>query len=239
MQNYYEVLGIGKNATAGEIKTAFKKLALKYHPDKNPNNYSAEETFKKINEAYQTLGDVNKKWVYDQKISVAPKQEPFTANPNNFSTQGNATSYNKYSWTAPNTAAGDYSNQGKYYQAPIYAKKERKSDTYIIAFTLLFIIAIASLLFASMMNNITAKQHYEAAVEQYKIQQYQKALVELSRATHFKEDFPEAYEFRGDINIKLDRYYAALADYESAIRFSKSPSEELITKKEMCEKILQ
>ena len=54
-RDYYEVLGIGKNATDAEIKSAYRKLAKKYHPDLNPGNKEAEEKFKEVNEANDVL----------------------------------------------------------------------------------------------------------------------------------------------------------------------------------------
>jgi molecular chaperone DnaJ len=65
-QDYYEVLGIPKNASSGEIKKAYRKMAIKYHPDKNPDDASAEEKFKIAAEAYEVLSDSNKKARYDQ-----------------------------------------------------------------------------------------------------------------------------------------------------------------------------
>lgn len=65
-KDYYEVLGLQKGASDDEIKRAFRKLALKYHPDRNPNDKEAEEKFKEINEAYQVLSDPQKKAQYDQ-----------------------------------------------------------------------------------------------------------------------------------------------------------------------------
>lgn len=65
-KDYYEVLGIDKSASDDEIKKAFKKAALKYHPDRNQGNAEAEEKFKEINEAYQVLSDPEKKQRYDQ-----------------------------------------------------------------------------------------------------------------------------------------------------------------------------
>ena len=65
-KDYYEVLGIDKGATAVEIKKAYRKKAIKYHPDKNPDDKSAEENFKKAAEAYEVLSDDNKKARYDQ-----------------------------------------------------------------------------------------------------------------------------------------------------------------------------
>ncbi len=65
-RDYYEVLGVGKDASADEIKKAYRKLAVKYHPDKNPGDKEAEEKFKEAAEAYSILSDPDKKARYDQ-----------------------------------------------------------------------------------------------------------------------------------------------------------------------------
>ena len=65
-RDYYEVLGVAKNATAEDIKKAYRKLALKYHPDRNPGDKDAEEKFKEAAEAYSVLSDPDKKARYDQ-----------------------------------------------------------------------------------------------------------------------------------------------------------------------------
>ena len=65
-RDYYEVLGVSKDAGADEIKKAYRKMAMKYHPDRNPGDKEAEEKFKQIGEAYEVLSDPDKKARYDQ-----------------------------------------------------------------------------------------------------------------------------------------------------------------------------
>ena len=64
--DYYELLGVNRSASEEEIKKAYRKLALKYHPDRNPGDKQAEEKFKKVSEAYQVLSDAQKRSQYDQ-----------------------------------------------------------------------------------------------------------------------------------------------------------------------------
>jgi len=65
-KDYYKILGVDKNTSVDEIKKAYRKLALKYHPDKNPNNKTAEDKFKEINEANEVLSDPEKRKKYDE-----------------------------------------------------------------------------------------------------------------------------------------------------------------------------
>src|SRR5881628_416775 len=65
-KDFYAVLGVSASATQDEIKKAYRKLAARYHPDKNPNDPKAADRFKEISEAYQVLGDAEKRKQYDQ-----------------------------------------------------------------------------------------------------------------------------------------------------------------------------
>lgn len=74
-RDYYEVLGVGKQATDDEIKKAYRKIAIKYHPDRNPGNKEAEEKFKEAAEAYSVLSDKQKRQQYDQFGFDGPNME--------------------------------------------------------------------------------------------------------------------------------------------------------------------
>jgi curved DNA-binding protein len=71
-KDYYKTLGVKKDASEKEIKSAYRKLAKKHHPDTNPNNPEAEARFKEINEAYEVLGDEDKRQTYDRFGTVKP-----------------------------------------------------------------------------------------------------------------------------------------------------------------------
>ena len=83
-RDYYEILGVAKNATEDEIKKAYRKLAIKYHPDKNPGDKEAEEKFKEAAEAYSVLSDSEKRSRYDQFGHSGVDNSGFSASDINF-----------------------------------------------------------------------------------------------------------------------------------------------------------
>src|SRR5688500_13805339 len=74
MQDFYEALGVSRTASQTQIKAAFKKMAMRYHPDRNPGNKHAEETFKFLNEAYHTLSDPIKRSRYDSRFHIITEE---------------------------------------------------------------------------------------------------------------------------------------------------------------------
>ena len=83
MEDYYNTLNVSNNADEDQIKQAYRALAMKYHPDKNPDNKIAEEKFKRISEAYSVLSDSQKRKEYDLSMS------------NPFSSSGRTYTYNQ------------------------------------------------------------------------------------------------------------------------------------------------
>lgn len=83
-KDYYKILGVDRKAPQDEIKKAFRKLAMKYHPDQNKDNKQAEEKFKELNEAYEVLSDPKKRERYDQLGSSYAQWQQRGGNPGNF-----------------------------------------------------------------------------------------------------------------------------------------------------------
>lgn len=80
-KDFYSLLGVSRTATSEEIKKSYRKLAMKYHPDKNPGDKKSEEKFKEISEAYDTLSDQKKRDMYDQFGQAGPQHGGFGGNP--------------------------------------------------------------------------------------------------------------------------------------------------------------
>src|SRR3569833_1905881 len=90
-KDYYKILGIARHSSANEIKSAYRTLAKKNHPDLNPGNIEYEEIIKEINEAYEVLGNNDTKFVYDNYKESEPNDEP---KPNQASNKQHASDQN-------------------------------------------------------------------------------------------------------------------------------------------------
>lgn len=113
MEDLYEILGITKTASQSEIKSAYRKLAVKYHPDKNPGDKTAEEKFKKITAAYEVLSDETKRRQYDTYGTTNNRAENTSSNPYGSWQQGNW----QQQWNRGGWYGGNYNgkNSGWYY----------------------------------------------------------------------------------------------------------------------------
>ena len=107
MEDLYQVLGISKTASQSEIKSAYRKLAVKYHPDKNPGDKAAEEKFKQITAAYDVLSDETKRRQYDSYGSYATSDA--------YGSQGNGTyGYGNHGYGQQGTWQGQWRQGGWY-----------------------------------------------------------------------------------------------------------------------------
>lgn len=117
--NYYNILGINKTASQEEIKKAYRKLAIKYHPDKNPGNKEAENKFKEISEAYEILSDENKRREYDQFGSVRGNNRPHMSPEDIFKSFFGAGGQNPFGFNPFESIFGKQRNNQNYANMPL------------------------------------------------------------------------------------------------------------------------
>jgi curved DNA-binding protein len=129
-RNYYQMLGVPRDATVEEIKKAYRRLARQLHPDVNPGDKSAEDRFKDINEAYDVLSDIDKRTQYDQ-FSKFWKQKGFQNKQGvkipNFGSWGNGKASSRK--TADNVDFSDYSDFNKFFDQVLGRRREVRMAT--------------------------------------------------------------------------------------------------------------
>lgn len=217
MTNYYHVLGLSENATPEEIKAAFKRQAVKYHPDKHPGKPKMEDIFKEVNQAYQVLSDPYEKARYDLKLkyrqfSEAPKTHPY--------------SYNRGPRRRPA-------------YAPPRVDYRQNAIATLYAFGITFGIALL------VMTGVWIKQGYdEMRLEQ--LLQERRQVYDEAKALYFDEKYESAFELmasldyfraeeedmevfkrdmvdniisKGDVNYEKKAYKDAIQLYELVQRF--------------------
>ncbi|ARS37114.1 tetratricopeptide repeat protein [Pontibacter actiniarum] len=214
-KNYYNVLGISQTASAQEVKAAYKRLAIKYHPDKNPGNVLAEELFKVVNAAYQTLSNPSKRALYDMRLQYQREQhhravmqhQPRRYEERHYRTRQPAgVSERHYKTRQPNN------------------NRFSRKDWYI---TLAFVggILFFSLLLKTVMDHITGEDKYKTALTYIADGKYSSAHRLLTDAIQFMPDKAAAYEARAMIELDVyENYNSALRDLNKAIALQERPS---------------
>lgn len=208
-RNYYQILQISTSASSNEIKQAYRNLAKKYHPDKNPGNTHYEDEFKLISQAYQTLSDEHKKWVYD--MSLYAQQNPQVTS---YSTQSRNTS--------PRYAQSTYYRRKRRYRPPVYSApppKEYSTKTYMqVAFfiAVLGVLVIASIFF---LNKYSSHYYYKEAIKDYNSGNFISALSNLEFSIDdFGNKDPKASTLASKILVyELNNYSTAMEYIDLAI----------------------
>jgi curved DNA-binding protein CbpA len=213
MENYYETLGVKNTASFEEIKAAYKSLAKKYHPDKHQGDKYYEDLFKKVNAAYQTLSDPQKRRLYDlkQHYYYNPPQKSGKA-------QGNSASKPRAS------------RQPRPKPATTPEPKVLNKETRIYLYTglALMLLVVCSILFYHYMNNKMAAKTHEEAVQFEKNGEWLKALESYTESISFDEGYAPAFQKRALLRLHmLGDYRGAVLDLTKAIDNTENPSWDL------------
>ncbi|MCJ8166823.1 DnaJ domain-containing protein [Pontibacter sp. E15-1] len=227
--NFYSILGVSPVASAKEVKVAYKQLALKYHPDRNPGNTRAEELFKLVNTAYQTLSNPTKRARYDIRLQLQRQRQHAMS-------QRQVTYHDpRYAPTRPPAGVAERH----------YRKIKRKDNRFsrkdwYITFGFVAGLFFFSLLLKMAMDHITGEDKYKTALTYMGDGKYTSAHRLLTDAIHFMPDNAAAYEARADIALNnFEDYKAALRDLDKAIALRSRPSAQLYYMRGRCRQQLE
>lgn len=192
MQNHYTTLGIPELASQEEAKVAFKRLAVEYHPDKNPNNPVAEELFKQINEAYQVLSNPVAKESYDVTLRFAY-------------------SYSYYANQRPEEADQNFQR----YHTERH-KDPQNTNLYSTLISIIFIVYM--FLVVTSVQEFLSRTYYYSALQSIKVENYNEAMEDLSYSIAYDHSFSTAYYLRAKLYSEHFKFpNGALKDYTKAI----------------------
>ena len=220
MVNYYDVLGVQPSASRDEIRAAYKQLALRWHPDRNAQDASAEERFKRINEAYQVLSDAPKKDAYDLKRYYHATPQPTYAAPDPEPPP-----------QAPSPPRRAYGGRPRYAPRVTYSPDQELRMKILV--TVFFALLIGGgVVFYRFMNRYSAREAYQAALLEGRSFG---AMLKFSEAISFDGEYWQAYYQRGTLRLDvLGDYKNALADFNAALRYAPNPPADLYYYRGLC-----
>lgn len=211
--DYYTVLGISTTATLQEVKAAYKRLALKHHPDRNPGNTRAEEQFKRVSTAYQTLSNPGKRARYDLRLQYQREQQrTIRQHPQQYDTR-----YYQTRQPAPVSE--------RHYRTIRRNENRFSRKDWYITFAFVGSVLLISLLLKVVMDSVTGEDKYKTALIYIQHGNYSSAHRLLSDAIAFQPKNAAAYQARASIELNIfEDYPAALADLNQAIALQAQPS---------------
>jgi tetratricopeptide (TPR) repeat protein len=223
--NYYNILEVPTTADTREIKRAYKKLAVQYHPDKHRGNTHFEEKFKQVNEAYQVLSNPHKRAVYDLKLQYLLRER-----------LRQSAQQQRHRYQEPVRRPASVSER---YYHNIPKTRFVKRDWYIVSVIFAGIIML-SLLLKLLMDHIAARENFKQAIECLDQRQWSQAHNLLSEAIDFKSDYAEAYLKRAYIEMEVyGNYRAALPDLDAAIAHAQKRTPQMYYLRGMCHEAMQ
>ena len=217
-QNHYQVLGVSATAPLREIKLAYKRLAVQYHPDKHGGSTQFEEKFKQVSVAYQVLGDPARRAAYDHQLRVAARRAEEARRQQQFRPQTQQVYGVPMPPPAPLRTRPPAGSAERYYRTIPREKPKFTRRDYLV--TLGIFVALLLFMFSVKitMDHVTAVGDYEDGLKAYVRRSWGSAHGFFTEAIHFKPTYAAALQRRGEIEqFAYQNYRAALTDYRAAL----------------------
>ncbi|WP_324673754.1 J domain-containing protein [Hymenobacter sp. GOD-10R] len=217
-QNHYQVLGVAVTATAHEIKLAYKRLAVRYHPDKHGGSTQFEEQFKQVSVAYQVLGDPARRAVYDYQLQVVARRAEEARRQQQFRQQGQHVYGVPMPPPVPLRTRPPAGAAERHYRTIPKQKPKFNRRDYLLTFGVFGLLILFMLSVKVTMDHVTAVSNYEDGLAAYVNSSWGTAHGFFTEALHFKPTYTEALQRRGEIEqFAYQNYRAARTDYRAAL----------------------
>jgi hypothetical protein len=237
----YDILGISSTASSAEIKTAYKKLAKQYHPDKNPGSNWHEEQFKKVNQAYQILSDPSQRQVYDYRLEYERfnQQRPVTPKPppqqqRTPPTSKTQTQYNyqkkkqESQYQKPPSVQETWLD--KFFETifrPIKSLSEKKINMYVVSYYFFSVMLLGS--YYEFLDSTKTTELFELAEIHAQKGEYHDAVSAYNAILSIDAENKEAYEKRAFLKMKINwDTKNILDDLDEAVKYNDNPSDSLL-----------
>ncbi|TGE26582.1 J domain-containing protein [Hymenobacter metallicola] len=223
-QNHYQVLGVSATATAQEIKLAYKRLAIQFHPDKHGGNTQYEEQFKAVNAAYRVLSDPGRRASYDHQLRAAVLRAEEARRQQQYRAQGQHVYGVPMPPAEPLRTRRPADSAERHYRTiskrrPKFTRRDYLLTGGLFVLLLLFVVSVKV-----TMDHVTAVSNYEKGLQAYASQQWSTAHGFFSEALEFKPRHREALRHRAEIEQHIyHNYKAARNDYQTALHQNNSP----------------
>lgn len=217
-QNHYQVLGVSAAASPHDIKLAYKRLAVQYHPDKHGGNTLYEELFKAVAAAYHVLGNPDRRLQYDYQLKVAARRAEEVRRQQEFRNQGQRVYGVPMPPPAPLRTRRPAGAHERHYrpiprQKTVFTRRDYWMAALLIAGFLLFIVSVKV-----TMDHVSGVRNYERGLGAYKQQNWEGAHSYFTDALHFKPGYAPALQRRGRIEQLIHKdYVAAEKDFRAAL----------------------
>ena len=222
-QNHYQVLGVASSAPAAEIKRAYRKLVVQYHPDKHGGDVRYEDQFKAVAVAYRVLGDPGRRATYDFQLTQSGRRLDEARRQQQHRPAAQHVYGVPMPPPAPLRTRPPASSRERHYQTISRQRPGFTRHDWLLTLLFLLGIVLFALAVKVTMDRVTARSNYEDGLRAYGRGQLAAAYSFMEETLHFRPDYAPALRRRGELELLVNRApRAARADFQAALRQAQS-----------------